>query len=165
MAGDDWEERVAAAWASFGSRDDQANLALFDGLAAELPAGDPAGLFERASVRDAIGLEAGAIPLYQGALDGGLPEARRRRAVIQLASSLRNIGQAAAAADLLSTELGAASDELDDAVRAFLALALADSGRERAAVAAALTALARHLPAYQRAVGEYARLLVDPDGD
>jgi Tetratrico peptide repeat len=29
--------------------------------------------------------------------------------------------------------------------------------------AAALTALARHLPAYQRAVGEYAQLLVEPD--
>jgi Tetratrico peptide repeat len=55
------------------------------------------------------------------------------------------------------------SDELDDAVWAFLALALADSGREREAIAAALTALARHLPAYRRAVGEYAQLLVEPD--
>lgn len=160
---DDWEDRVAAAWASFDSRDDQANLALFDRLAAELAASDPTGLYERASARDALGLEAEAVPLYRRALDGGLPERRRRRAVIQLASSLRNVGQAAEAAVLLTAELGAAADELDDAVRAFLALALADSGREREAVAVALTALAHRLPEYQRAVGEYARLLVQPD--
>jgi len=163
MADQEWEKRVAEAWASFGSRDEEDNLALIDRLAAELPAGDPSGLYERASVRDAIGLEGEAVSLYQRALDAGLPEEKRRRAVIQLASSLRNIGAASEAADLLTAELDAASDELDDAVRAFLALALADSGREREAVAAALTALARHLPAYQRAVGEYARLLVEPD--
>lgn len=162
VAGDDWERRVAEAWASFGSRDEQASLELIDGLAAERPAGDPAGLYERASARDAIGREAEAVPLYRRALAAGLPEDRRRRAVIQLASSLRNIGEPAEAAALLTAELAVASDELDDAVRAFLALALADSGREREAVSVALTALAHRLPGYQRAVGEYARLLVAP---
>jgi hypothetical protein len=163
MADQDWEDRVAAAWASFDERDEAGFLALMDRLAAELPDGDPAGWYERASARDALGLEAEAVPLYRRALDAGLPEQRRRRAVIQLASSLRNVGEAASAADLLSAELGAVSDELDDAVRAFLALALADSGREREAVSVALTALAHRLPAYQRAVGEYARLLIRPD--
>jgi hypothetical protein len=55
------------------------------------------------------------------------------------------------------------SDELDDAVRAFLALALAEVGRNREALSIALAALAPHLPRYQRSLANYARLLVDPE--
>jgi transcriptional repressor NrdR len=62
-----------------------------------------------------------------------------------------------AAITLLRAERDATSDELDDAVSAFLALALVDVGREREAVATALTALARHLPRYERSVTNYAR--------
>ena len=57
---------------------------------------------------------------------------------------------------LLTAELEAGSDELDDAVRAFLALALTSVGREREAVALALTALAAHLPRYNRSLAAYA---------
>ena len=162
--GNDWEGRVAAAWAGFGEYDERSFLALMDRLAAELPADDPRGLFERASARDATDREAEAIPLYRRALARGLPADRRRRAVIQLASSLRNVGQPEEAAELLTAELSGPSDELDDAVRAFLALALTDSGREREAVSVALIALAPHLTGYERAVGSYARLLL-PAGD
>jgi hypothetical protein len=66
---------------------------------------------------------------------------------------------------LLTAELHEASDHLDDAVHGFLALALVDVGREREAVSHALGALAPHLPRYQRSLGAYARLLVDPDRD
>jgi len=82
--------------------------------------------------------------------------------VIQLASSLRNVGGAAESVELLTAELESGSDELDDAVRAFLALALVDVGREREAVSHALTALARHLPRYQRSLAAYAQQLA-PD--
>jgi hypothetical protein len=51
----------------------------------------------------------------------------------------------------------------DDAVRAFLALALIDSGRAPEALCHALTALAPHLPRYQRSVANYARLLVEDE--
>jgi len=44
-------------------------------------------------------------------------------------------------------------------VSAFLALALADIGREREALGLALTALSRHLPRYDRSLANYARLL------
>jgi tetratricopeptide repeat protein len=44
-------------------------------------------------------------------------------------------------------------------MRGFLALALVDVGREREAVSHALTALAPHLPRYQRSLGNYAQLL------
>jgi hypothetical protein len=93
---------------------------LMDELAAQLPDGHPVGLFERTSARDAIGQEEQAVVLYRQALDAGLPEGRRRRAVIQLASSLRNIGDAAGGAALLKAERAAVADELDDAVSAFL---------------------------------------------
>jgi hypothetical protein len=54
-------------------------------------------------------------------------------------------------------------DELDDAVRGFLALALVDVGREREAVTLALTALAPHLPRYQRSLANYALFEVDEE--
>ena len=47
-------------------------------------------------------------------------------------------------------------------MRAFLALALVDVGREPEAVSHALTALARHLPRYQRSLAAYAQQLA-PD--
>ena len=59
--------------------------------------------------------------------------------------------------DVLVAELQAASDELDGAVRAFLALALVDLGREREAVAISLTALSHYLPRYNRSLARYAR--------
>ena len=161
MTTPDWEERVAAAWATFDERTDDANRVLIESLAAELPADSPVASFERACVFDSTDASDLAVPLYQEALARGLPVGRRRRAVIQLASSLRNIGRADESVALLMEELGAASDELDDAVRAFLALALTDVGREREAVSQALTALGPHLPRYQRSLGAYARALVD----
>jgi hypothetical protein len=60
------------------------------------------------------------------------------------------------AGDLLNAELHAAHDDLDGAVRAFLALALADLGREREAVAISLTALSHYLPRYNRSLARYA---------
>ena len=64
-------------------------------------------------------------------------------------------------ADEFVTAMGELVDELppDDAVRAFLALALTSVGREREAVSIALTALAAHLPRYNRSLANYAREL------
>lgn len=165
MAGIDnseWERRVADVWASFDQYSDEELRAAIGALAAERPADDAAALFERACAQDATGRSDLAVPLYREALERGLTGERRRRAVIQLASSLRNIGQVDESVTLLTTELAAGSDHLDDAVRAFLALALVDVGRGREAVAHALTALAPRLPRYQRSVANYARLLVEP---
>ncbi|MET7438285.1 tetratricopeptide repeat protein [Streptomyces sp. NPDC004082] len=162
---DDWDKRVAAAWATFDDYDqDRAGefRAVIDELVAELPEGSPVGLFERACAWDSTGHSDRAVPLYQEALAGGLDSHRTRRTKIQLASSLRNIGQAEEGVNLLTPELVAPSDELDDAVRACLALCLADLGREREGLALVLGALAPHLPRYQRSMANYARLLVEP---
>ena len=156
----DWEHRVADLWARLDDTDPDAFRAAVDALAAELPAGDPVAAFERACAFDSTGHSDRAVPLYREALAGGLTGIRRRRSVIQLASSLRNVGQAEESVALLRAEREQPSDELDDAVAATLALALADTGREREAVSVAVAALAPHLPRYQRSMANYARLLL-----
>lgn len=158
MTDPEWEGRLAATWAQRYSVDGPELVARVEELAAELPAGNPVAAFERACSWDASGHSERAAPLYRQALAGGLDEHRRRRAVIQLASSLRDLGQAEESVRLLTPEL-AITDELSDAVRAFLALALAELGREREGLAHALGALAAHLPCYQRALTGYAKSL------
>lgn len=158
----DWEDRLAAAWAAFDDYDAAGFRAVIDALVAELPSGQPRGAFELACAWDSTGHSDRAVPLYQAALAGGLDSYRRRRAKIQLASSLRNIGRAAAGVELLTGELDAPSDELDDAVRACLALCLSSLGRDREGLSLVLGALAPHLPRYQRSMANYARLLVEP---
>jgi hypothetical protein len=60
---------------------------------------------------------------------------------------------------LLTRELDVTSDELDSAVRAFLALTLVDLGREREAVTVSLAALSHYLPRYHRSLLHYAQQL------
>ncbi|SDS18326.1 tetratricopeptide repeat protein [Jiangella sp. DSM 45060] len=160
MTDDAWEGRIAAAWASIDEYDDDAFRAVVDDLAAELPAGHPVAAFERACAFDSTGRPDLAEPLYREALAAELPGERRRRAVIQLASTVRNLGRPAESVELLTAEQGRGSDHLDDAVSCVLALALTDAGREREAVSVAVGALARHLPRYQRSMTAYARALV-----
>lgn len=159
----DWERRIAEAWASLDELAEADFLALIDNLAAELPEDSAVAAFERACSFDSTGHPDRAVPLYQRALEIGLTGERRRRAVIQLASSVRNLGRPRETIALLTEEMNAGSDHLDDAVRATLALALTDIGREREAVSLAIGALARHLPRYQRSMANYARLLVEPE--
>ena len=165
MDDQDWEQRVTEAWTSIDDREEGEFRALIDELVAELPPGSPIAAFERACAFDSTGHSDLAVPLYRQALDTGIAGIRRRRSVIQMSSSLRNLGRPQESVELLTAESAAGSDELDDAVTAVLALALTDVGREREAVSLAVGALARHLPRYQRSMANYARLLVEPDPD
>jgi tetratricopeptide (TPR) repeat protein len=151
----DLEQRLADLWAAIDELDEAEFLARMDALTAELPAAEAA--YERGGAFDSTGHPDRAVPLYREALELGLEGSRRRRAVIQLASSLRNLGHPEESVALLTAERAAGSDELDDAVSAFLALALVDTGRDREAVSLVLAALAPHLPRYQRSVTNYAR--------
>ena len=153
----DWERRVDEVWASGAELDEQELLTAIEDLAAELGDESPVAAFERGSSLDSTGHSDLAVPHYRRALELGLEGARRRRAVIQMASSLRNLGEVSESVALLRAERDRPSDELDDAVAAFLALALVDAGREREATALALEALAPHLPRYQRSLANYAR--------
>jgi hypothetical protein len=157
----EWEKRLADLWAALDDHSESEFLSKMDRLVAELPADRAIGIFERAGSFDSTGHSDLAVPLYRRALELGLPGPRRRRAVIQMASSLRNIGHAEESVALLTAELERESDELDDAVSATLALALVDVGREREAVSVAVTALSRHMTRYRRSMANYARLLSD----
>lgn len=157
----DWEERSARLWAEIDRYEPAQFRSRIAELVAELDAGDPVGFFERACANDSTGLSDLAVPLYQQALERGLTGERRRRAVIQMASSLRNLGRADESVALLTAERERGSDPLDDAVTAFLALALVDVNRSSEAVSIALEALAKHLPRYDRSLANYARALRD----
>jgi tetratricopeptide (TPR) repeat protein len=152
-----WESRVAAVWAVAESTPDESVLVAIDALVAERGADDAAALFEAASVRDYLSREAEAEPLYREAITAGLDAERHPQAVIQLASTLRNMGRPAEAVDLLNDLLAEhASDEWTAPAAAFLALSLASDGRERDAASVALYALADSLPVYSSAVKRYA---------
>lgn len=157
---------MTAAWASFDDYPQERAAefrAVIDALVDELPEGSPLGLFEQACSWDSTGHSDRAAPLYREALARGLSDVsgyRGRRAKIQLSSSLRNIGRAQEGVELLTPELNAPSDELDDAVRATLALCLSSLGRDREGLSLVLGALAPHLPRYQRSMAAYARALV-----
>jgi hypothetical protein len=159
----DWERRMAALWTAIDDYADPGPFrAAVDAIAAELPAGDPTADFERASARDSIGETDDAEPLYRAALASGLSGYRRRRATIQLASSVRALGRPEESVAMLTSEREtAAGDELSDALTCVLALALADLGRDREGLALVLEALAAHLPRYNRSMAAYARELVE----
>ena len=157
----EWEQRLADLWASIDDLSEEAFLKTMELLVAELPADSAVAAFERAGSLDSTGHSDLAVPLYRRALELGLAGQRRRRAVIQMASSLRNLGQASESVALLTAERERESDDLDDAVSATLALALVDVGREREAVSVAVLALSRHMTRYRRSLANYARLISD----
>ena len=101
----DWEQRVADLWTGIDDHDADDFVARIDKLVAELPPGSALGYFERGAAQDSTGRPEQAVELYRAALDAGLTGVRRRRAIIQMASSLRNMGDAEEAAALLTAEL------------------------------------------------------------
>lgn len=155
----DWEARSAELWLLLDELEPEEFRARIDALAGELGDDDPVGLFERGCANDSTGRPDVAVPLYAAALDAGLTGIRRRRAVIQMASSIRNLGRPDESVALLRAERERASDELDDAVVATLALALADTGRPLEAAGLAVAALAKHLPRYHRSMTAYGQEL------
>jgi tetratricopeptide (TPR) repeat protein len=110
---------------------------------------DAEELYERGGEHDSAGREDQAIPLYEQALAAGLAGELRARCLLQLGSSLRNVGQVEEAVSVLE----GARDEFPEfrPIRAFLALALHSAGREREALRVLLETIADE--------GEYARSL------
>ena len=156
-----WEVRLAELWASLPEHEPAHFRSKMRELVGDLPKGNAIGLFELGCSHDSTGESDLAVPLYRSALAAGLSGLRRRRATIQLASSLRNIGKAGEAALLLASESLQPEDELSSAVSAFRALALSDLGREREALGHALLALSKHLPRYNASLARYAGKLAD----
>jgi tetratricopeptide (TPR) repeat protein len=161
----EWEKRIAELWSTIADYAPQDFIGAMKSITNELPPDSPEGLFEMGSAYDSTGHSDQAVPLYRLALDHGLQPPRRRRAVIQMASSMRNLGQSNESVALLREEIARGSDELDDALHAFLALSLSELGNEREGLSLVLKSLAAHLPRYQISVANYAELLLDDRND
>jgi hypothetical protein len=157
----DWESRASSLWAELENLEEDEFHRRIEALVGELGPGSAVASFERGAAQDSTGHPDLAVPLYQAALEAGISGERRRRTVIQMASSLRNLGDPGTAVELLEAESRREADGLEDAVGTFLALALTDVGREREAVSVALTALSAHLPRYNGSAARYARELID----
>ncbi|WP_334151975.1 tetratricopeptide repeat protein [Microbacterium sp.] len=156
----DWDSRVAEIWAD-DTLTDQERIARIDAVAAERPQDDARALFERAGARDSAGIETEAEPLYRAALAAGLDEEHRPQAVIQLASTIRNLGRVDESLEMLRAEYERGGP-FQDAAAAFYALALVSRGDAVQGASIALTALAPHLPRYTRSVTGYASELTGP---
>ncbi len=147
-----WESSLAAFWEAADDTQPERAWHDLESLLADAPAAVAA--FERASLHDFLGEEESAVPLYRRALELGLEPPRVTYARIQLASSLRNIGDPSGA---MTTLRGVADDDpLATARDAFLALALYDDEKPTEALRTALRALAPSLPEYSHALRSYA---------
>ncbi|GMA89551.1 hypothetical protein GCM10025869_00800 [Homoserinibacter gongjuensis] len=98
-----WRERMAAVWADADRLEGAELVRRIDAIAAEHP-DDPLALFERGGARDSTGDEAGAEEFYRRALAAGLPDDERAQCVIQLASTVRNLGRPEESLELLRAE-------------------------------------------------------------
>jgi cyanophycin synthetase len=110
-------------------------------------------LYERGGEHDTAGRPVEAIALYEPALAAGLADEDRRRALVQLGSSLRNVGRIDESVTLLQD----ARREFPDfrPLRAFLALALHSAGRDGEALRELLEAIAEEGD-YERSLRAYA---------
>jgi hypothetical protein len=163
---EEWERRIAELWARAPQLEGADLVAGVDALADEREPDDAAALFERACARDTAGIEGEAEGFYRAALaTGGLDPYRRCRASIQLASTLRILGQLQESEQLLVTELdlhmaAGASRVLHDEARTILALTYVAQGRPTEAVGLVLSVLAPRLSRYNRSMSANAAALV-----
>lgn len=156
----DVTKEITKSFLSIGARPPEAFIAHVDKLASYLPSDDRNISFHQACARDSCGRSAEAIPYYRQALDSGITGENRRRAVIQMASSMRNIGQADEAPALLLAEKDRESDHLDDALTCVIGLCLSSLSRDKEGLGAVLVALAKHLPRYNVSMANYGKALL-----
>lgn len=121
-------------------------------------------LIAAAYQHDREGRERDAIRYYDEAYRIGVPEPERKRFLVGYGSTLRNVGRIDDAVAILAQAVADYPDY--PAFTAFLALALLDAGHAQAAVAAMLgcaldVARAGVFDGYERALGEYHRLLLE----
>ena len=160
-----WDERIDEVWEdATGEEVGDDTIARIDALAAERGPDDARAEFERGGARDSAGRPAEAVALYRRALALGLDGEHRPQCVIQMASSLRNLGEYDEALDVIRAEEELAPDgPYRDAVACVHALILASAGRPAEGLSVALLALVPHLPRYHRSMTAYAHEIADTD--
>jgi tetratricopeptide (TPR) repeat protein len=152
---------ASAAWRAADAADPGPTLERLRRLRDAYP-DDARAHYEWASALDFAGREAEAAPVYEYALELGLPPMYRARALLQLGSTLRNMGQHDEAVDLLARAREEFPDDI--ALVGFHALALTSAGRAETAVRHLLETLADRLDTlelreYRAALRRYAREL------
>ena len=156
-----WEEELKTVWNQLGKISNDDFIEKIKRHADKISSDHHAiADFERACAYDSTGFEKNAEPLYRSALELGLTGLRRRRARIQLASTLRNNGKFHESIEILREEKENYSDELDDAVNAFLALSLSSINNDKEALSLVLESLSAHLPRYNKSVYNYSKELI-----
>lgn len=157
-----WEEELKTIWNQLGTIPDNDFIDKIKVHTDKISSTEPNAIadFERACAYDSTGFEKNAEPLYRSALHLGLTGLRRRRARIQLASTLRNNGKFLESIEILREEKENYSDELDDAVNAFLALSLSSVNHDKEALSLVLESLSAHLPRYNKSVYNYSKELI-----
>lgn len=155
-----WDQQVEDYWNASAAKSGEQLRAELDELLSGMDPNDPRVLFEIASLHDFLGEEQLAVEPYSTALQAGLPGQKQDEARIQLASTLRNLGDFDQAISLLE-QVSPDSDLHIDA-QGFLTLALSDAGRQTEAVRIAVTALAPVSKLYARALSAYAQDLSAP---
>ncbi|MEV8251555.1 tetratricopeptide repeat protein [Microbacterium sp. NPDC076768] len=160
-----WDDRVDAVWADASGEEVGAEtIARIDALAAERGVDDARAEFERAGARDSAGYPADAVVLYRRALALGLDDDHRAQCIVQLASSLRNMGEYDEALTVIQcAESLPAGSPYRDAIATVHALTLASSGRPAHGLSVALMALVPHLPRYHRSMSAYAQEIAELD--
>lgn len=122
-------------------------------------------LIAEAYKNDREGKEREAIRYYDEAYRVGVPQPHRRRFLVGYGSTLRNVHRVDDAVAVLAQAI--ADDPSYPAYAPFLALALLDAGQPKVALATMLgcvldVAPAGSLDGYERALGEYHALLLEP---
>lgn len=157
---ENWEILLQSIWLKLGTISNEKFIQQIKNHVDLLSDSQAIADFERACAFDSTGHEKEAEPLYRSALDKGLTGLRRRRARIQLASTLRNNGKIEESIHILREEKANYSDELNDAVDSFLALSLSSAGEHKEALSIALKAISKHLPRYNNSLSRYAENLL-----
>lgn len=156
---ENWETQLQSIWLKLGTITNEEFIHQIKNHVELLTDSQAIADFEKACAFDSTGHEKEAEPLYRSALEKGLTGLRRRRARIQLASTLRNNGKLEESIQILREEKAGYSDELNDAVDSFLALSLSSAGEHKEALAIALKAISKHLPRYNNSLFRYAENL------
>lgn len=154
-----WEADLETAWADPPTDECERFITRIEQIVGAPDVPEGVRRLEIAGAHDFLDHPDLAVAGYRRALDAGLDEHRTRQATIQLASSLRNLGEPAGGLQLLAALRTDAGDGLDDAVVVFTALMNVDLGHERVAVSQLIHALAEHLPRYGVSARHYADAL------
>jgi len=122
----DFESRIAVGNELQRAGKYDQSIAHFRQLFEEYP-DDPRILYEYGGAFDSAGREHEAIPLYRGALDKGLSADFLPQLYLQLASTLRNVGQLTESVTILEAACRQYPER--PSLKLFLALALESAGR------------------------------------